>query len=156
MLGINLKKLITLMLLLLIVAGSYIMFTASSENWQGRNVAFDKSADNSRSDQPTISHNDSKLSSDTQVNPSQPVPHAHDHTHDVAEIADKISPEVKEALKEMIDTSSEGLVEEPAVSGVQVNLQGRFREAPVAVMGENGSTSVIYINSATNNKTDDQ
>jgi len=53
-----------------------------------------------------------------------------------------LEPEIQQALKQMTDTRSEGLVEEPAVSGYSVNLQGRFQAVPVATVNEQGEVEI--------------
>jgi hypothetical protein len=53
-----------------------------------------------------------------------------------------LEPEIQHALEQMIDTRSEGLVEEPAVSGYGVNLQGRFQAVPVATVNEQGELEI--------------
>lgn len=59
-----------------------------------------------------------------------------------------MEPEIREALKKMTNTSSEGLVEEKAKEGYQVNLQGRFRNVPVAETNDQGEVEVRDYNSA--------
>jgi hypothetical protein len=58
------------------------------------------------------------------------------------EPARPLEPEIQQALKQMTDTRSEGLVEEPAVSGYGVNLQGRFQAVPVATVNERGEVEI--------------
>ncbi len=53
-----------------------------------------------------------------------------------------LEPEIQQALEQMTDTRSEGLVEEPAVSGYSVNLQGRFQAVPVATVNEQGEVEI--------------
>lgn len=53
-----------------------------------------------------------------------------------------LEPEIQQALEQMTDTRSEGLVEEPAVSGYGVNLQGRFQAVPVATVNEQGEVEI--------------
>ena len=53
-----------------------------------------------------------------------------------------LEPEIQQALEQMTDTRSEGLVEEPAVSGYGVNLQGRFQAVPVATVNEQGELEI--------------
>ena len=58
------------------------------------------------------------------------------------ESARPLEPEIQQALEQMTDTRSEGLVEEPAVSGYSVNLQGRFQAVPVATVNERGEVEI--------------
>lgn len=58
------------------------------------------------------------------------------------EPAHPLEPEIQQALEQMTDTRSEGLVEEPAVSGYSVNLQGRFQAVPVATVNERGEVII--------------
>jgi hypothetical protein len=58
------------------------------------------------------------------------------------EPARPLEPEIQQALEQMTDTRSEGLVEEPAVSGYSVNLQGRFQAVPVATVNERGEVEI--------------
>jgi hypothetical protein len=53
-----------------------------------------------------------------------------------------LEPEIQQSLEQMADTRSEGLVEEPAVSGYSVNLQGRFQAVPVATVNEQGEVEI--------------
>lgn len=54
-----------------------------------------------------------------------------------------ISPEVKHALTKILNTSSEGLKEVVTENGVMVDLEGRFKTAPVAEIKDNGEIVVI-------------
>jgi len=54
----------------------------------------------------------------------------------------ELSDEMKEALGRMVNTSSEGLVEQRLADGtVLVDLQGRFQSAMVATIGPDGKLS---------------
>jgi len=54
----------------------------------------------------------------------------------------KLEPEIQQALRKMINTSSEGLVEEKTENGVSVDLQGRFQTVPVATITTDGEVEV--------------
>ncbi len=54
----------------------------------------------------------------------------------------KLDPEVREALNEMLNTSSEGLVEETRNGVTSVDLQGRFQSVPVATIDEDGNVQI--------------
>jgi len=56
--------------------------------------------------------------------------------------AKKLEPEIQQALEKMLNTSSEGLVEEKTNQGVSVNLQGRFQTVPVATINEKGEAEI--------------
>lgn len=57
--------------------------------------------------------------------------------------APELEPEIREALGKTLNTSSEGLVEEKAANGaIGMDLQGRFRTAPVATIDAEGNIQV--------------
>ena len=56
--------------------------------------------------------------------------------------APALEPEIREGLERILDTSSEGLEEEPMNGSVGVNLQGRFKTAPVATINEKGEVQI--------------
>ncbi len=56
--------------------------------------------------------------------------------------APELEPEIREALGEILNTSSEGLLEETRNGASSVNLQGRFQTAPVATVDENGNVQI--------------
>jgi len=53
-----------------------------------------------------------------------------------------LEPEIREALGKILNTSSEGLVEETRNGVTSVDLQGRFKSAPVATIDEDGNVQV--------------
>lgn len=53
-----------------------------------------------------------------------------------------LEPEIREALSKMLNTSSEGLVEETRNGVTSVDLQGRFQTVPVATIDENGDVQI--------------
>jgi len=55
---------------------------------------------------------------------------------------DMLEPEIHQALTEMLNTSSEGLVEKKTGSSVSVDLQGRFQTVPVATINEKGELEI--------------
>jgi len=59
-----------------------------------------------------------------------------------------LEPEIHEAVRQLVNTSHEGLVEEQRADGVEVNLKGRFRAAPVATINEQGEVTVRDYTSA--------
>lgn len=54
----------------------------------------------------------------------------------------ELEPEIREAVNTLVNTSSEGLVEEQTNKGINVDLQGRFRTAPVATINEKGEVEI--------------
>ena len=61
----------------------------------------------------------------------------------VTKTTPRLEPEIREALSEILNTSSEGLVEEPAAHGaVGLNHQGRFQTAPVATVDPEGNVQI--------------
>jgi hypothetical protein len=54
----------------------------------------------------------------------------------------QLEPGTRKALAEMLNTSSDGLVEETRNGVTSVNLQRRFRTAPVATIDESGEVSI--------------
>ncbi len=65
----------------------------------------------------------------------------------------ELSDEMREALGRMINTSSEGLVEEKLSDGtVLVDLKGRFRSAMVATVGEDGKLHTKCFSADPNHK----
>jgi len=54
----------------------------------------------------------------------------------------ELEPEIRKAIQELVNTSSEGLAEEQTNKGINVNLQGRFRTAPVATINEKGEVEI--------------
>ena len=65
----------------------------------------------------------------------------------------KLSPEVQEALADMINTSSEGLVEQRLEDGtVIVDLQGRFQSAVVAHIGADGKLHTSCVSNVPGHK----
>ncbi len=53
-----------------------------------------------------------------------------------------LEPGIRDAVRELVNTSHEGLVEEKTDNGVEMRLNGRFRTAPVATVDENGEVTV--------------
>ncbi|MDT8281916.1 MAG: hypothetical protein RQ982_03785 [Gammaproteobacteria bacterium] len=53
-----------------------------------------------------------------------------------------LEPGIRDAVRELVNTSHEGLVEEKTDNGVVMKLNGRFRTAPVATVDENGEVTV--------------
>ena len=53
-----------------------------------------------------------------------------------------LEPEIRDALGNILNTSSEGLVEETHNGVTSVDLQGRFRTAPVATVDESGNVQI--------------
>lgn len=53
-----------------------------------------------------------------------------------------LEPGTRRALAEMLNTSSEGLVEETRGGVTSIDLQGRFRTAPVATVDEEGNVHI--------------
>ncbi len=53
-----------------------------------------------------------------------------------------LEPEIREALGKILNTSSEGLVEETRNGVTSVDLQGRFKSAPVATIDEDGKVQI--------------
>ena len=53
-----------------------------------------------------------------------------------------LEPEIRDAVREHVNTSQEGLVEEKTDKGVEMKLNGRFRTAPVATIDEKGEVTV--------------
>ena len=54
----------------------------------------------------------------------------------------ELEPEIRKAIQELVNTSSEGLAEEQTNKGINVDLQGRFRTAPVATINEDGEVEI--------------
>ena len=50
---------------------------------------------------------------------------------------------VRQAVNEIVNTSSEGLVEVQTDDGAVVDLKGRFRSVPVATIGADGEITII-------------
>ena len=53
-----------------------------------------------------------------------------------------LEPEIRDAVREHVITSHDGLVEAETDKGVEMKLQGRFRTAPVATVDEKGEVTV--------------
>lgn len=53
-----------------------------------------------------------------------------------------LEPEIRKALGELLNTSSEGLVEETRNDATRVDLQRRFRTVPVATIDANGDIHI--------------
>jgi hypothetical protein len=67
----------------------------------------------------------------------------------------ELSPEIRSALGELINTSSEGLVEEKLADGtVLVDLKGRFQSAVVATIGADGKVHTNCYSTDPNHKHD--
>lgn len=58
------------------------------------------------------------------------------------QLSPALEPEIREALGEILNTSSEGLVEETRNGVTSVDLQGRFQSAPVATIDERGNVQI--------------
>lgn len=58
------------------------------------------------------------------------------------QLAPALEPEIREALGNILNTSSEGLVEETRNGITSVNLQGRFQTAPVATIDADGNVQI--------------
>ncbi len=56
--------------------------------------------------------------------------------------APSLEPEIREALGKILNTSSEGLVEETRNGVTSVDLQGRFQSAPVATIDKDGNIQI--------------
>jgi hypothetical protein len=53
-----------------------------------------------------------------------------------------LEPGIRDAVRQLVNTSHEGLVEEKTDNGVEMKLNGRFRTAPVATVDEQGEVTV--------------
>jgi hypothetical protein len=53
-----------------------------------------------------------------------------------------LEPEIREALGKILNTSSEGLVEETRNGATGVDLKGHFHTAPVATVDEHGNVQI--------------
>jgi hypothetical protein len=53
-----------------------------------------------------------------------------------------LEPEIRVRLEKLLDTSSEGLVEEEINGAVRLDLRGRFRTVPVATINEKGEVEI--------------
>ncbi|HHJ17823.1 MAG TPA: hypothetical protein ENJ80_14115 [Gammaproteobacteria bacterium] len=81
---------------------------------------------------------------------SSPRESTHTHDNTAARPADlpgqqqvpALEPEIRAALGDILNTSSEGLVEETRNGVTSVDLQGRFQTAPVATIDENGNIQI--------------
>lgn len=49
---------------------------------------------------------------------------------------------IRSSLKEMVNTSSDGLLEKTNKDSISVDLQGRFQTVPVATVDENGQVEI--------------
>lgn len=54
----------------------------------------------------------------------------------------KMDESVRQAVNEIVNTSSEGLTEVQTENGVVVDLEGRFQSVPVATIGADGEISI--------------
>ena len=53
-----------------------------------------------------------------------------------------LEPEIRARLEKLLNTSSEGLVEEEINGAVRLDLRGRFRTVPVATINEKGEVEI--------------
>lgn len=53
-----------------------------------------------------------------------------------------LEPAIKKKLRELVNTSHDGLIEQKTDKGVEINLQGRFRTAPVATIDDEGKITI--------------
>ena len=53
-----------------------------------------------------------------------------------------LEPEIRARLDKLLNTSSEGLVEEEIYGAVRLDLRGRFRTVPVATINEKGEVEI--------------
>lgn len=53
-----------------------------------------------------------------------------------------LTPEMRRALASMLNTSSQGLIEEKTANGYQVDLSGRFQTVPVATINDQGELDI--------------
>ena len=53
-----------------------------------------------------------------------------------------LEPEIRARLEKLLNTSSEGLVEEKINGAVRLDLRGRFRTFPVATINEKGEVEI--------------
>jgi len=58
--------------------------------------------------------------------------------------------EFNQTLNKMLNTSSDGLVEEKTADGFSVNLNGRFQTVPVATIDDNGEVKIQDFSSKPN------
>jgi len=56
--------------------------------------------------------------------------------------APALEPKIREALGKILNTSSEGLVEETRNGATSVDLKGRFQTAPVATIDKDGNIQI--------------
>ncbi len=56
--------------------------------------------------------------------------------------ASELEPEIRDALGNILNTSSEGLVEETRNGVTSVDLKGRFQTAPVATIDKDGNVQI--------------
>jgi hypothetical protein len=74
-------------------------------------------------------------------NTKNPLPVMGSSNHAVYE-SKLLEPAIHNTVRELVNTSHEGLVEEKTSKGVGMKLKGRFRTVPVATIEEDGTITV--------------
>lgn len=89
---------------------------------------------------PLAANDASKINNN--LNNNSPVISKHESV-----VSSILEPEIQQALEKHINTSSEGLEEVNTGKGINVNLQGRFHNVPVATVNEKGKIEISGYNS---------
>ncbi|HED52062.1 MAG TPA: hypothetical protein ENI83_00765 [Gammaproteobacteria bacterium] len=132
------KKKTAFVLLGTALVGALTVFLLSTPERDGTPVA------------PESSSSSPSLSANSPVTPKPPVPSPLPSKHEpVASTAtpstpqaSELEPEIRDALGNILNTSSEGLVEETRNGVTSVDLKGRFQTAPVATIGKDGTIQI--------------
>lgn len=139
------NKKVSLLALGLTLMGVLIYFMASGTQPDKPPVVADTSAP-SISDNPSVTVESSLP--EEHLSPQESVISSGDDTGAslaarlIQQQAPALEPGIREALGKMLNTSSEGLVEETRNGVTSVDLQGRFQTVPVATIDENGNVQI--------------
>jgi len=133
------------MAVLLIVLAGVLIYVLSSGTQPGKShVVSDKSVPTDSGNSPAAAKH---FQPEHRSAPRAPVDSASNGTVASAEVQPSqevpaLEPEIREALGDILNNSSEGLVEVTRNGVTSIDLQGRFQTAPVATVDESGNVQI--------------
>jgi len=136
------KKKTAIMLLGAVLVGALTVFLLPTPEQDSVAVTPENSASSSALPAGTAAASKSPLPSPLPAPPPLKRGPAGSTASSSSQQASELEPEIRDALGNILNTSSEGLVEETRNGVTSVDLQGRFQTAPVATIDKDGNVQI--------------
>jgi len=132
------KKRAVLVLLGIALVGVLVIALLSTTKPDGTPVAPDHAA----VDTPAVTPEASAPLQAEKISPEQQREHVVSTDSASSPQVPALEPKIRKALGKILNTSSEGLVEETRNGATSVDLEGRFQTAPVATIDKDGNIQI--------------